>query len=104
MDVLELLRFRPVPIRPRRDGWTPSLQRGFVLELARGAGPDEAARKLGRSRQTAYALRRRPGAASFAAAWDAAADFAAQARLADGARARKAGSRRSGCHVTIAAA
>jgi hypothetical protein len=74
------LRFAPVPVRSRRDGWSPDLQFRFVLDLARGAGVDEAARRLGRSRQTAYALRRRAGAEGFAAAWEAAAAFAAQAR------------------------
>ena len=34
------------------------------------------------SRQTAHALRRKAGAASFAAAWDAAAAFAEQAAMA----------------------
>ena len=43
-------------------------------------GPAEAARSLGRSRQSAYALRSRPGADAFAAAWDAALDFSWQAR------------------------
>ena len=76
------LQFRPVPVRARRDGWTPELQRRFVLMLARGSGPNEAARQLGRSRQTAYALRRKPGAEGFAAAWDAAVDFARQASVA----------------------
>jgi hypothetical protein len=54
----------------------------LVVELARGAGVEEAARRLGRSPQGAYALRGRPGADSFAAAWDAAAGFAGHARAA----------------------
>jgi hypothetical protein len=62
------LRFQPVPLRARSDGWTPALQTQFILLLATGAGAHEAARRLGRSRQTAYALRRKPGAESFAAA------------------------------------
>jgi hypothetical protein len=80
MDVPPLLRFRPVPVRPQRNGWTPDLQRRFILALARGAGADEAARSLGRSRQGVYRLRGRPGAASFAAAWDRAQDFARRVR------------------------
>ena len=76
------LQFRPVPLRARSDGWTPARQRRFILLLATGAGAHEAARRLGRSRQTVYALRRRPGAESFAAAWDAARDFAREARVA----------------------
>jgi hypothetical protein len=79
-DLPDFLRFAPVPVRSRRDGWTPALQFRFVLSLSLGAGVDEAARRLGRSRQTAYALRRRAGAEQFAAAWDAAVDFAREAR------------------------
>jgi len=77
---LAFLRFRPVPVRARRDGWTPALQRRFILNLARGMGPAEAARALGRSRQTAYTLRDRPGGEEFAAAWDAALEFARRIR------------------------
>ena len=82
MDVPAFLRFAPVPVRARRDGWTPTLQRRFILNLARGMGPTEAARRVGRSRQTAYALLEKPGAGPFAAAWDAAVDFARCARVA----------------------
>ena len=84
------LRFAPVPVRARRDGWSPSLQLRFVLAIARGASVDEAARRIGRSRQTAYALRKRAGAQEFAAAWDSAAAFAGQARGAAWA-ARRSG-------------
>lgn len=77
---LAFLRFAPVPLRGRRDGWTPALQLRFVVALARGASVDEAARSLGRSRQTAYALRRREGAEEFADAWDSAVAFASEAR------------------------
>lgn len=82
MALPSFLRFTPVPVRARRDGWTPLLQRRFIIDLARGMGPAEAARGLGRSRQTAYALREKPGAREFAAAWDAAVDFACLARVA----------------------
>lgn len=75
-------RFRPVPLRARHDGWTPELQFRFIVDLARGYGPSEAARRLGKSRQTAYDLRKKPGAESFAAAWDAALAFAREARFA----------------------
>lgn len=91
MDELpEFLRFGPVPVRARRDGWTPALQMRFVVELARGAGVEEAARRLGRSRQSAYDLRRRSGGASFARAWDAAVGFAREARGAAWASERAA--------------
>ncbi|MDQ3139514.1 MAG: hypothetical protein M3Q15_02170 [Pseudomonadota bacterium] len=84
MDIPDFLRFTPVPVRARRDGWTPALQRGFILLLARGHGTADAARRIGRSRQTAYALRARPGSESFADAWDMALDFARTARAAAG--------------------
>ena len=82
MDVPSFLRFAPVPVRARRDGWTPVLQRRFILNLARGMPAADAARSVGRSRQTAYALRDKPGAEEFAAAWDAAVAFADRARRA----------------------
>jgi hypothetical protein len=73
---LSFLRFTPVPVRARHDGWTPVLQRRFILNLARGMGVAQAARALGRSRQTAYDLRGKPGGEGFARAWDAALEFA----------------------------
>jgi hypothetical protein len=57
---------------------------------------DEAARLVGRSRQTAYALRGRAGASGFAAAWDAAIAFAAETRAATYATASLPGSFSSG--------
>lgn len=87
MTLPDFLRFDPVPVRARHNGWSPGVQRRFVLALARGAGPAEAARGVGRSRQTAYALRDKPGAEGFVAAWGAALDFAADARRAGSAPA-----------------
>ena len=72
MQTLDFLDFAPVPLRARHNGWTAAAQRDFILRLARGAGIGEAARHLGFSRQSAYALRRRRGAESFAAAWNSA--------------------------------
>ncbi len=46
------------------------MQRRFIAALAQGVSITAAARLVGRSRQKAYALRARPNAASFAAAWD----------------------------------
>jgi hypothetical protein len=77
---LDFLDFAPVPLRARCDGWS-ELQHAFVVALARGLGPGAAARSVGKNRQTAYALRKRTGAESFAAAWDAAAAFGRRARL-----------------------
>ena len=66
---MELLRFTPVPMRARHDGWTAADQREFIRRLARGHSVGEAARALGHSRQSAYALRARRGAEEFARAW-----------------------------------
>lgn len=67
---LEELAFRPVPVRARHDGWTKARQRGFILRLALSGCVTLAARAVGKTRKSAYRLRARPGAESFAAAWD----------------------------------
>ncbi len=64
--------FIPVSLRGRRDGWTPERQANFLGALAVSGLVGEAARHVGMSRESAYRLRRRPGAESFAAAWDSA--------------------------------
>jgi hypothetical protein len=74
--------FTAVPIRARRDGWTAERQRRFVDLLVAGCGPSEAAAAVKMSKQSAFVLRDRPGAESFAAAWDAAVDFARGRRFA----------------------
>lgn len=76
MTFADLLDFEPVPLRAQHNGWGPAMQLRFIVALARGAGPGEAARSLGMTRQSAYRLRKRPGAESFAAAWDRAQAFA----------------------------
>jgi hypothetical protein len=72
--------FTPVPVRARHDGWTPERQQAFIRYLAAGAGPSEAAEAVGKTKQSAFTLRSRPGAESFRAAWDAAAAFARRQR------------------------
>ncbi len=79
---LDFLRFTAVPLRARNDGWSPTLQRHFILNLARGMSAGEGARAVGRSRQSAYGLRDRPGGDSFARAWKAAVEFARQVEAA----------------------
>lgn len=79
--------FLPVPLRYRHDGWTPDRQIAFIEALADCGCVDQAARAVGMSRVTAYALRRRADAQAFRLAWDAALD-AAVAQLADSALAR----------------
>jgi hypothetical protein len=76
MPRFPFLHFIPVPVRPRRDGWTPVLQIRFVIGIAKGLSPARAAARLGKTRQSAQALRRHPGGRSFAAAWDCARRFA----------------------------
>ena len=68
----ELPSFVPVPTaRVRHDGWSPERQRRFLAALATLGSVHAAARAVGSSRTGAYRLRARPGAESFAAAWDA---------------------------------
>lgn len=64
--------FHPVPLGPRRDGWTPARQAQFIGMLAQTRSVAAAARAVSMGRESAYRLRRRAGAAGFAAAWDAA--------------------------------
>jgi len=64
--------FLPVPVRERHNGWTPRRQADFLGYLAETGSVSAACKRVGKSREAAYKLRRRPGAESFAAAWDAA--------------------------------
>ena len=63
--------FLPVPLRSRADGWTPLRQAVFLVALAASCSVSAAARKAEMSRESAYRLRLRAGAESFAAVWDA---------------------------------
>lgn len=62
--------FAPVPLRYRADGWTPGRQADFLGALAETRSVAAAARHVGMTRESAYRLRERQGAESFAAAWD----------------------------------
>ena len=64
--------FHPVPLMTRRDGWTPQRQAAFIGYLAETRSVAEAAKRVSMGRESAYRLRKKPGAAGFAAAWDAA--------------------------------
>ena len=66
------------PTRHRDDGWTAQRQRDFLENLASCGSVSAAARSVGMSRESAYALRRRAGARAFAQAWDAARLLAAE--------------------------
>jgi hypothetical protein len=64
--------FTPVELRRvRPDGWTPLRQSEFLGLLAETRCVKKAAERVGMSRESAYRLRRKPGAESFVAAWDA---------------------------------
>ncbi|WP_426258383.1 hypothetical protein [Sphingomonas sp. DC1600-2] len=72
-DAAADIAFTPVPsASPRHDGWTPERQRAFLQQLARIGMVSAAAGAVGMSAKSAYALRKRAGAESFAAAWEAA--------------------------------
>jgi hypothetical protein len=79
--LLSGLNFDPVPLRARRDGWTPERQRLFIRVLRETGSVGRACRAAGRTRAGAYRLYRRPDAESFRRAWDAAAAAARIARV-----------------------
>ena len=75
----DLLAFTPVPLdRRRSDGWTAAQQERFILALHVMGSVGQAAKAVGMSRQSAYNLRERAGAESFAKSWDAAIDMGRQ--------------------------
>lgn len=82
-----LAPFTPVPLRHRHDGWTPERQSAFIEALAESGCVDEACKRVGMARSSAYELRTRMDSESFRAAWDAALDHAIQ-RLSDAAFSR----------------
>ena len=69
--------WRPVPRRPRADGWTPDVQRSFIQALADTGLVEQAARAVNMSVQSAYKLRNAPEGGGFAQAWHAALATAA---------------------------
>ncbi len=69
---------RLVPVRPRDDGWTAQRQREFLEALAACGSVCKAAKAVGMSRESAYALRRRTDARGFAQGWDAARALAVE--------------------------
>ncbi|HEV7661853.1 MAG TPA: hypothetical protein VGO55_18590 [Allosphingosinicella sp.] len=82
--------FTPIPVRYRKDGWTPERQYLYVAALARTGHAGKAARAVGMTEQSAAKLRRRPDAASFNAAC-AAAFLGARRRWAQARLAAKGG-------------
>ena len=65
-----IMEFTPVPLERRRaNGWSPPMQRRFINALSVMGSVGAAARAVGMGRVSAYRLREREGAESFAAAW-----------------------------------
>lgn len=82
---------------PSRRSWTVDRQLRFLDTLARSRNVGQAAAAAGMSRESAYRLRKRDGAALFAALWDIALAPALSAKghsgkLPDGRLARLLGS------------
>jgi len=71
--------FTPVPRKKQRhNGWTPERQRLFIEALADTGSVKSAARSVGLTPESAYYLRRQPGAEQFRKAWEAALDIGVQ--------------------------
>ncbi len=71
--------FTPVPRqKDRSNGWKPEVQLAFIEALAETGSVEAAARRVGRSSNGAYLLRRHPEAKSFRKAWQAALDIGMQ--------------------------
>lgn len=66
---LSRVRFTPVPIKARHDGWTPVRQRHFIQTLAATKSITKACAAVGMTRMSVYTLRGRPDAAEFRNAW-----------------------------------
>ena len=75
---LPAIPFDPVPVQPRRDGWTVARQRRFIEVLAETGIVRSAAAAAGMSEASAHRLARRPDAGAFCTAWDAALRMAAR--------------------------
>src|SRR5947209_9719607 len=70
-------QFDIAPTRKRHAGWTAERQRKFIDHLALTGNVGEACALVGVASSSAYRLRNRAGANSFARAWDAALRLAA---------------------------
>ena len=67
----DLLAFAPVPLqRKRANGWSAERQRRFIAALSVMGAVGPAVRAVGMGRASAYRLREKAGAESFAEAWD----------------------------------
>jgi hypothetical protein len=69
--------FEIAPTRNQHSGWTAERQRKFIEHLALTGSVGEASALVGLSSRSAYRLRNKAGAESFARAWDAALSLCA---------------------------
>jgi hypothetical protein len=69
--------FDTAPTRKHNAGWTAERQRNFIEHLALTGSVGEACALVGVASSSAYRLRNKAGAESFARAWDAALSLAA---------------------------
>jgi hypothetical protein len=83
----DALVFDIVQRRARHDGWTADRQLQFIDALAECACVEEAAKRVGMSASSAYALRKHAYAEPFRRAWDAALEVGIQ-RLSHAAISR----------------
>lgn len=79
--------FDHVQLRFRHDGWTPERQERFIEALAATGCVEQAARAVGKTVSSAYALKTRAEARSFRLAWDAAVEVGIK-RLSEAALSR----------------
>ena len=70
-----LIPFEPVPLRPRRDGWTVEKQYAFIEALAETGIVEEACRRVGMSRTSRRQPPAPPVRRAFPPAWEAALDY-----------------------------
>lgn len=77
-DLPPELQFEPIPTRKQWKGLTAQKQRQFIAHLAACGSVEMAAKAIGVSANSLYMRRRKPAAASFAAAWDRAVDMGAR--------------------------
>jgi hypothetical protein len=69
------IEFQPAEVRLRHDGWTAERQIRYIEALAETGCVDEASRRVGMTRQSAYRLRHRECAEAFRRGWDNALDY-----------------------------
>src|SRR4051812_30575370 len=73
----QIPQFEIAPTRNKHSGWTADRQRRFIENLSLTGSIGESAALVGIDSRSAYRLRNKAGAESFARAWDAALSLAA---------------------------